>query len=110
MGLTEFVAARLDEDEAAARFMMDREARCLQLRAEFLGFPLGERVLREAGAKRKILALHEQARSHKNGRLLDFCICQAEDGVVCGHWPCETLRALAAVYSDHPDYDPAWKE
>ena len=24
-------------------------------------------------------------------------------------YPCLTLRALAAVYSDHPDYDPAWR-
>lgn len=23
--------------------------------------------------------------------------------------PCPTLRALAAVYSDHPDYDPIWR-
>ena len=28
----------------------------------------------------------------------------------CHHaeWPCATVRHLAAVYADHPGYDPAW--
>lgn len=24
-------------------------------------------------------------------------------------FPCETIRALASVWSDHPDYNPEWK-
>ena len=24
-------------------------------------------------------------------------------------WPCSTLRAIAAVYADHPDYDDEWR-
>jgi hypothetical protein len=26
-----------------------------------------------------------------------------------GEYPCRTLRALAAVYADHPDYRDEWK-
>ena len=119
MDLTRFLTDRLAEDEAAAKAVQNAEREPWQdddwqdqheadqaMAHRFSS----ARVLREVEAKRKILDLHEQARAHKNGRLLDFCICQAEDGVVCGRWPCETLRAFAAIWSDHPDYDPAWKE
>jgi hypothetical protein len=50
------------------------------------------RVLREVEAKRRILAEHSG--NHK-----------------CGWWipGCPTVEALAAVYSDHPDYQPGGK-
>jgi Family of unknown function (DUF6221) len=64
------------------------------------------RVLREVEAKRKILAEH---------RLDDMVpgVCYRCRYGVPAHWestpyPCPTLRALAAVYAGHPDYDPAW--
>jgi Family of unknown function (DUF6221) len=97
MGLAEFLAARLDEDQAGARFMRDREARGLQSRADFMGSPLAERMLREVEAKRKILKLLEAAETYDDKSL----------GVA-------TLRMVAktfaTVWSDHPDYDPAWKD
>jgi len=97
--LAEFLTARIAEDEAAARFMMDREAAGLQPRADFLGFPLGERILREVEAKRKILAEAQAVR-----KLLDLT------GGEHDRYRDWVLRHLAAVYSEHPDFDPAWKE
>jgi Family of unknown function (DUF6221) len=66
------------------------------------------RVLREVDAKRKILALHHiETESYLDGDGIE------RPGHHCWEcdqreWPCPTLRALAAVWSDHPDYDPAW--
>ncbi|HEX7993700.1 MAG TPA: DUF6221 family protein [Streptosporangiaceae bacterium] len=57
------------------------------------------RVLREVEAKRRIMCEHEQ-------RGVDFGGC----------WDCDTIKDpcrmhlfLAAIYSGHPDYDPAWR-
>src|SRR5258708_33319001 len=63
------------------------------------------RVLREVDAKRKILALHacEFVRVQQPGVRYQCSGCSQE------WWPCQTLKALAAVWCDHPDYDPAWK-
>jgi len=59
------------------------------------------RVLREVAAKRAILAEHQEAAS---GGYCELCYY----GYGGGSWPCPTVRALASVYSDHPDYDPEW--
>lgn len=93
MTLTEFLTARLDED------------------TDVYGDPLvverwvGERMLREVAAKRVILARCQM-------------VLAAFDDRENGEWPDVTRRErsharrtlddLAAVYSDHPDYDPAW--
>jgi len=132
MGLAKFLGARLDDDEAAANSVTFRSrffavGNSVQSpggighppmpiadvidpeTAEHIARHDPARVLREVDAKRKIVAMHEQAIAHKNGPLLDYCQCQAEDGVVYGHWPCETLAAVAAIYSDHPDYQHEWE-
>lgn len=102
MDLTEFLAARLDEEERIAN---------AATRAG-LGIDIGPdghvvsdypdvqdhfatwnpaRVIREVEAKRALLATAETA-------------YYAAD-----HYAYDQIRAaLAAVYSDHPDYDPAW--
>ncbi len=59
------------------------------------------RVLREVAAKRKILTLHSPWEDSGD------CSACGDVPQVC--YPCETLRALAAAWSDHPDYDPAWR-
>lgn len=51
------------------------------------------RVLREIAAKRAILELHAEAG-------MGDCAHSSD--------PCPTLRHLAAVYADHPDYQPEW--
>jgi Family of unknown function (DUF6221) len=100
--LTAFLKARLAEDEAEA--------------ASFAGPPsLRERQRREAEAKRAILAAHP-VRPVRNGTCQ---VCTDVEGTSYLSYlsdqhkvappPCPTLRALAAVYSDHPDYRQEWK-
>jgi hypothetical protein len=98
MTITEFLEARITEDEAAANDLMgERE---------------GDRVLAECAAKRAIIAEHGEQEVASLDRATwgqPFIVCR-----VCAIGarqvvaPCPTLRALAAVYADHPDYDPAW--
>jgi hypothetical protein len=65
-----------------------------------------DRVLREVAAGRAILAVHAQ--------LNDSIWCQTCDpgadpfGDSDAWYPCRTLRAVAAVWSDHADYRAEW--
>ncbi len=62
------------------------------------------RVLREVAGKRAIVDLHVRMIETATGRPSAFCdVCDAPS-----LWPCPTLRHLAAVYADHPDYDKEW--
>lgn len=120
MTITEFLLARIAEDEAVA------------FRARGTGYDLGcrlavgeregndsgveiapDRVLAECAAKRRIVEEH----------VLDAGLEDAEPGCrICSEvshydggrystgWPCETLAALASVYAEHRDYDPAWRD
>jgi Family of unknown function (DUF6221) len=86
--LVAFLAARLGEAEALARRAL-------------IWQPLALRMV-EAG--RAILAEHA-------GGYPGYCaVCHA-GGFDWDpeRWPCATVRALAAVYSDHPDYRDEWK-
>jgi len=87
MTLTEFLTARIDEDEGVAR----RVASHTQYvppksiggipRLGIIGYPTA-RVLAECAAKRAIMARHNAASS---------------------------LQLLALPYADHEDYDEAWR-
>ena len=122
IGIVEFITARLDEDEAAVaapeswsaadeshgvrRVDVDLSSECVAAstrswRAEHIARHDPARVLAEVKAKRAILARH----STGTGSLREF-----------GGWYCEVcddgcaeVPVLAAVYADHPDYDPAWR-
>ena len=112
--LAAFLAARISEDEAAVG-----RSRGGSLRGQWPA-----RVLREAEAKRKILAEHWPEHITEGWVACRRCVDwsagsygygnEDEDGEPPDdqsrmNWPCPTLRALAAVYQDHPDYDPQWK-
>lgn len=119
MTLTEFMAARLDEREALAarlqnlRALLDDPRRDMDQNvrdgAEYIWRETATdpaRMLREVAAGRAILAEHRQ---WVFGGATGCSTCHA------GHeigdpapGPCPTRRALGAVDSDHPDYDPAW--
>ena len=144
--LAAFLAARLDEDEAAARAAASiagpgwkaetywpgdesRTRTCVRSKdGAFLG-EFGDtpdypdmaahvarhdpaRVLREVAAGRAILADYEEAAQHpydlpegvREGRDDDERERDQYLIDVLEH----VLRCLAAVYRDHPDYDPAW--
>jgi hypothetical protein len=82
--LTAFLRARLDEDEGY-----------LNSNRHHLWT---DRPLREVEAKRAILTEYAHVRKLQELTGAD------QDGY--RDW---VLRHLAAVYSDHPDYDPGWK-
>lgn len=56
------------------------------------------RELRKVAALRAIMTEHE----HRTESDRKF-------GFGPGSSPCRTLRALALIWSNHPDYRPAWK-
>lgn len=83
-----FVRARLDEDEATWR----RE------QAEGYGADapwMADRMLREVEAMRVILSHHDD--QHDCGDPLSWTF---------PYVGCQDVRALAAIWRDHPDYHP----
>ena len=111
MTLAEFLTDRLDEDEAAAKA-------CGQDSADWLSEGKGLRW--GAGGAAASFAFADDARHaarHDPARVLREVA--AKRGVldvatvaVGSQWPDLRdlmLRHMAAVYSDHPDYQPEWK-
>jgi hypothetical protein len=95
--LIAFLAARLDEDERAARTEN-----------------LPPRALSEVKAKRAILPEHQitdrviSPGYQRRGDPFGCENCHDWDGATEGRGYCGTLLALAAVYADHPDYRQEW--
>lgn len=149
MTITEFLIARLDEDEVAANARQgifpspsveDSGAVWLHIKRSgnavvvHYDHPVSgygdmadlrtwadaeqgwtqDRALREIEAKRRIIAGHP-VRPIRNGTCrtcsdqagLSWASLEANDPDFVD-WPCPTLRALASIWSDHPDYDPSW--
>lgn len=135
MELTEFLTARLDEDEAVARsvwpikrtgYRGDVPDKIVVSRlrerstdgspyadsdpelTDFLAHCTPARVLADVEAKRRIVAAYEDALS----------VAQVKDDAMgndADDWSPSTalrdaLRSLASVYVDHADYDPAWAD
>ena len=104
--ITEFLVARLDEDEAVARSQPEGNLYVLPDGMEMVdvgpGYVLAldpARVLREVEAIRRVLG-HLQRLEEK---VLDsnlWTVTEVE-GI---------QKALAAIWSDHPDYDAEWSE
>jgi hypothetical protein len=135
--ITEFLAARIGEAQERAEAMGhytvedDTYVSCPGSRTEPHGdLPWGEdacdcglaerkaRAFREVEFRRKIIALHGP-----NGNPLDEWYGSNVRCTECGGynlvpgygamgysrpWPCKTLLALAAIDSDHPDFDRNW--
>lgn len=107
--LAEFLLARIAEDEAVDR---DRNR---------LGNPPGvrssaweagtKRQLAECEAKRRIVELHPLVPSDDHDRALgcENCVQSFSWGPEVIGGPCDTLRALALPYADHPDYRDEWR-
>jgi len=99
VNITEFLLARIAEDEREANACLDQ-----WMRGDGGSHRRWERVLAECETKRRLVEFHTDG---------DRCV--SVSGEVCeachyGVSPChgDVLRTLAAVYADHPDYDPAW--
>lgn len=93
--LTEFLLARIAEDEHRAKQAWAGGHRGTR----WLGEP--DRQLAECEAKRKIIEAHPP--------LFGGCETCHELDAHDAYDPCVTLRALAQPYADHPDFDPAWR-
>lgn len=121
MTLTEFLLARIAEDEAFSHMVSDvppisaGEGRRIQEgNAAFIPLNLAAspaRVLAECAAKRAIVELHTPYGTPQvmvYGTITACETCGSVDDAP-HEWPCETLLALAAVYADHPDYREDWR-
>lgn len=132
MNLIEFLKARLDEDEAAANRAIaldwrvdpdDRHhvrvvpAQDAQGPGAVIAYVVGgeaphiarhhpARVLREVEAKRRIIAEHAATLTigFDDGSTESRTWCSR-----CGEKACPTLRLLAEVHADHPNYDETWR-
>jgi hypothetical protein len=98
MTLTDFLLARIAEDEAS-------------IRADLVGrdYPDPLRSFVECDVKRRVMELH---RPHDSDP--DYCVtCSAWEACGCMGGrplhPCPTIKALALPYADHPDYRAEWK-
>lgn len=87
--IKDFLLARIAEDEAAADVLPGETLGCMEC-----GFVDGRRILAEIAAKRAIIGppVSEDLKAWGHG---------------VGASP-DTLRTLAAIYSDHPDYQKEW--
>jgi hypothetical protein len=127
-----FIEERLDEDEAMARAASAGEwlPRQDDMQANVETLDDGEwslvvgivsfadadhiarydpaRVLREVEAKRLILAQHRHRQADYCSFGCDLCHFHSEYGMPPGVNWCETVRALASVWPDHPDYQTEW--
>ena len=127
--LAAFITARLDEDEAmahAAAQAFAAEWRSADRGVFNGGVRLADaafarmaahiarhdpaRVLREAAAKRAIVAAHRPVLHHDEDAGSACCAAETAFDVYAKAepWPCPTIRAIAAVWSDHPDYRAQW--
>jgi hypothetical protein len=101
--ITEFLLARIADDEEAAG--ADPGCECLGVQFGIGHGPVcPERVLAECEAKRRIVEEHPDY-----GGYGESCARCAESSIDLAPWPCPTLRALASVWSDHPDYREEWR-
>jgi len=109
-----FLHARLDEDEQRARaeaVLRDGDPYFVNEASNFERCFTPQRALAEVEAKREILKLHRPGRpiyEAEDSTRRTCWSCGVDDGWYDVPAPCDTLKALALPYADHPDYDPAW--
>jgi hypothetical protein len=116
MNITEFLEARIAEDEAEAgsgwstlgdtRWERDNYGRTMLTPSA---------VLAECAAKRAIIEEHSPVDYSGIGmKSPNACnLCGVEKTISDWEWdensfPCKTLRAIAAVYKEHREYQEEW--
>jgi hypothetical protein len=101
--LTEFLLARIAEDEANATRGCEVHSHVDVYHPD--GHP-DPRVLAECATKRQIIELH----GLNDGTDWPVClVCCDSAGYEAELYPCATLRLLAVPYADHPDYRQEWR-
>ena len=127
MTITEFLLARIAEDEAEARATPKRErfrvAAVDEATANAITAHAARwepvRVLAECEAKRRIIEAFEDERVRRDIYNRDYdsgeydfnesdLRARRASNALCRGLEI-ALLALAAVYADHPDFDPAWR-
>ena len=111
MTLTEFLNARLDEDEARARAAVTRphgDAGEQAGPAVVEGLLTPARAQAEVESKRRLMKLAYEATGLDMDKDLDRDVGAREVSGVefVGE---RMLRALALPYADHPDFDEEWR-
>ena len=120
MTITEFLEARISEDEAALErtgpfphsihggdLVGTYRSDC----PDCIGVPNRARVLAECAAKRAIMKEHAidlEMREPYCDTCAQWWNCVLGEGPPMVKYPCPTIQALAAVYKDHPDYRQEW--
>ena len=107
MRIDEFIMARVAEDERAAEHGR-RHNDVGTYANDNYGCLLVDpaRVLAECEAKRRVVELHQQEPRYVEVQTMS----EAEPReVYAGTYIPTELRLIAAVYADHPDFDPAWR-
>lgn len=102
MTITEFLLARIEEDERAAGSLKSDWEKyppsvCDVAQVGYLDAGDPDRVLAECAAKRRIV---EQARAYSP---------ESEYGDAEGWALVDVMRALATVHADHPDFLEEWR-
>ena len=115
MTIVEFLEARIAEDEAqlAATPSVAQDTQDFDYGGtdDYLRFTIGYgRATAECAAKRAIMIEHKMVeRTDGMTRSIGCELCNFERDYGWNEiGPCQTLRALAAVYKDHPDYQLDW--
>lgn len=118
MTITEFLLARIAEDEAAAKHAGSFTPWSDTFQRDDYGHLTiqPDRVLAECEAKRRIVALWDEVHDpvdqaldpnpHDPG-IEPEDLYETHDGIDVTL--VDTFRAMATVYADHPDYDEAWR-
>jgi len=125
MTLIEFLNARLDEDEAVVKeaiAALERDPDALiddglgwyANNADSSGDSIvavgPRRAAAEVEAKRRIVKTHSVRYFGRDSAVCETCHTYTTDyGDEAEDFPCITLRLLASVYADHPDYRQEWK-
>lgn len=116
MNLTEFLLARIAEDEEGAqtkfvaRRMIGRKIVEVPIAMRPGGWALSPaRVLAECEAKRRIVEMHPIYGDDLGDDAQHDCPGEWVNHVDDPNEPCPTLRLLALPYADHPSYRQEWK-
>lgn len=89
MSITEFISARVAELKQRAEDWRTLDRRHF------------DAVIDACLAMQRIVELHQDED--------DVCIDGDYLGLISDLPPCDTIRALAAIWSDHEDYDEEWR-
>lgn len=109
MNIEKFLLERIEEDEQDARAIAGSVFFGVESSAEEEVIRLSDpkRVLAECEAKRRIIQSVEVLTEGEKSYAQRLRHTDVEDA--CYQITRDILYHFAAVYADHPDYDPSWK-